>query len=160
MAHAGKFYKLQFRRDLSMNMAHKIGWAEAYNVVQTGLAGAFGTFIQNREYLCINKRMNNQPPMVWTSAPYDDGGRETFMELFVNDPTPALTNDVMFTCQIFRTLDLEPLVDAVFSNSDPEQNWTRFSGSVGGDIVNTVPGYTVPHFWTVAASAAGWNLYP
>lgn len=69
MAHVGKRWKLQFRRDLwsvGFNADH---WAEAYRYQQTPAFGVVAADFLSSTVPLVNLLTNDQPPMVWRSGP-------------------------------------------------------------------------------------------
>jgi hypothetical protein len=67
MAHVGKFYKLQFRRDLSSVTNNTQAWPEGATWSVVGLGGVVGHLLNNNPIRVYNLLTDSQPPMVWTS---------------------------------------------------------------------------------------------
>lgn len=160
MAHAGKFYKVQFRRDLHLEFPNSVGWAEAYDVRQDGIIGVFGHFISSRVYRCINVQKNNQPPMVWQSPLYNDGGRDTYMKLTVPDPLIVQPGTYPMLVEIFRTFSIPALVAGVFDMVRNGSGLTQFVGSEPKANLFLSTGYDVNVQWDVLPVAAFWANYP
>ncbi len=67
MAHKGNLYKVQFRRDLHLDLDNRFGYPEAYNVQVNGVYHAGGSPLGSINFLCVNLLTSTQPPMVWVS---------------------------------------------------------------------------------------------
>lgn len=65
MAHIGRFYKLQFRRDLASTPNNVDAYPEAFGVVIENVTGPVGTAIDRNRYQLVNLLTNAQPPMIW-----------------------------------------------------------------------------------------------
>ncbi len=87
MAHKGSPYKVQFRRDLHVDLPNKQGWAEAYDIYWRLLGGPIGSLVQGVTFQCVNLLKDAQPPMVWTSDHVAIFGRSYVMQLKVPVPT-------------------------------------------------------------------------
>ncbi len=160
MAHAGKFYKVQFRRDLKLEFPNYVGWAEAYNVRQEGIIGTFGHFISNRVYQCVNLATNNQPPMIWQSPLYNDGGRNTYMRMTVPDPLVAQPDPFPMLFEIFREFAIPALVAGVFEMTRNGSGLIQFVGQEPKANLFLSSGYDVNVKWDVLPVAAFWSEYP
>lgn len=86
MAHVGKLYKLQFRRDLSGEPNNRNGWPEAAIVDIVGVAGPQAAICSGLPYLCLNLLTNSQPPMVWRSDDYVLNGKSVYKLVTVSSP--------------------------------------------------------------------------
>lgn len=160
MAHVGAFYKLQFRRDLHLDVLNNRGWPEAFLVAQAGISGPFGDFIAHQNYLCVNQATTNQPPMVWRSGLYDGGGRDTFMMVTIRDPLTAFGAPTVAILEIFRTFAIQPLVAAEFQLTRGGAGYDSFSGIEPTSEVETDTGYDCDTSWSVGLGAATWDIYP
>lgn len=67
MAHIGKFYKLQFRRDLALNYLNHHAFPEGALASSTSLGGTVGGGFAGKTFLLVNLLKDNQPPMVWSA---------------------------------------------------------------------------------------------
>ncbi len=68
MAHVGKRYKLQFRRDLALNVVNRDAYPEGAFLSVASLGGVVGDRIQQNDIIVANLLTDAQPPMVWTSG--------------------------------------------------------------------------------------------
>lgn len=67
MAHVGKFYKLQFRRDLAAVFNNNGAYPEAYMIGGIAGFGPIGSRMPTDPWQVINLLKDNQPPMIWVS---------------------------------------------------------------------------------------------
>lgn len=98
MAHVGKFYKLQFRRDLAATSNNNDGYPEAFGISMEVLDGSLGHLISGHQYTIVNLLMNNQPPMVWRSGSILVGG--TPIEITASVDPPQQVPDAIWTVTI------------------------------------------------------------
>jgi|SRR5215471_9858869 len=89
MAHVGKRYKLQFRRDLHRDSFNDRAWPEAWKLLVEDFAGLKGSLLDGLTVIVIDLRKNDQPPMVWESDPIPIGGLTFTYRLVIADPLGA-----------------------------------------------------------------------
>jgi hypothetical protein len=96
MAHIGRDYKLQFRRDLAQVRNNQDAYPEAFRFTQDVGFGA--VFQDNRNHIVplVNTSTVDQPPMIWISQPRPVGGRDYRMRLTINDPFHIGQDSVIF----------------------------------------------------------------
>ncbi len=87
MAHVGKNYKVQFRRDLSSKENNRDGWPEAFDFNSSDFGGTLGFPLNHLAVKLFNLLTDAQPPMVWTSDPVTVGGVPLRFILSVNEPS-------------------------------------------------------------------------
>lgn len=94
MAHLGKQYKLQFRRDLAFVTNNRNAYPEGMLFGATGLSGAVGNDIDSFPPLCVNLLADSQPPMIWTSDILHAGGIDYTVTVTITAPEIAATANV------------------------------------------------------------------
>lgn len=158
MAHAGKIYKLQFRRDLQMQLNTGPGWAEAFSSNVLNVGGAKGVLILTNDWRPVNLLKDGQPPMIWTSFPYSNAGITWRLRLTLNDPLAQGAFPFEWLCEI-----IEQGVGVVITWRCPFFPGTYSGPSAQrtlGSVVVT-PGYVeVGTGIAIASQAARWAVYP
>lgn len=159
MAHIGKFWKLQFRRDLANVSNNREAWPEAYTVEVFSVGGipAFNGGIPPQ--LCINKLTVTQPPMVWTSEAFVHLGKTYTWNLTFVDPWNASSNTGNGHLRLTEaTLGVVIDGDYPFTGGFP----TQMGGFMAAPPGTFQPGYEPgpSNRYQVAINPAGWLVYP
>ncbi len=86
MAHVGRQYKLQFRRDLANVTNNVNAYPEAFRWGMSNAAGPVANDFLNNVVPLINLATDAQPPMVWQSDPRAIAGINYIGKLTITDP--------------------------------------------------------------------------
>lgn len=158
MAHVGKLYKLQFRRDLAMVANNVNAWAEAYFFNVLGIFGAKGQWFSNQNPICINTAKESQPPMTWSSYVFSNHGISWQQFVTCIDPVGDPTDDKHYVLEVTE-IGLGPVITGIFlvrRDMYDLQACTPVSGSFV-----FAPGYDgAAPFLKMSGQAARWNFYP
>ncbi len=96
MAHKGKFYKLQFRRDLASTINNNFAYPEAVRWSSSNVQGAVALDIVNRQPLLLNLLREGQPPMVWTTGVETVAGISYVASLTIINPFETVGASLRF----------------------------------------------------------------
>jgi hypothetical protein len=86
MAHIGKNYKLQFRRDLANVRNNRDAFPEAFKWSNSNASGDVASDFLNNLVPLVNLMTDAQPPMVWTSDVRTVGSIGYHALLVISDP--------------------------------------------------------------------------
>lgn len=157
MAHVGKFYKLQFRRDLANVLNNVNAYPEAMLWDQSNLGGPLGIDVRDHQPILINLAKDNQPPMVWESVVRHAGGIDYTVRLTINDPfnIPASTLRV----QVLDANTAATYFNWVQQLKSPSSTPSGWSGVSFAAFIDT-PQYKIlggSFLWDWRAAA--WSVY-
>lgn len=157
MAHIGKSYKLQFRRDLANVTNNRLAYPEAFRWSSSNTNGAVAADLINHVVPLVNTATNAQPPMVWQSAPRTAGGVSYIARLTLDDPFDI--SKCTFKFEVIQ----QPIGPNLFTftvsgghlNGDPSGfNGSATTGFTDSPLYRIVAGN---FFWNM--SALGWAGY-
>jgi hypothetical protein len=161
MAHVGKHYKLQFRRDLYAGVLnHEWAFPECYRLTVEGISGQVGAILNRHEWFCVNKHMNDQPPMVWQSVAESFSFGNAFAIFTIADPLKVTMDELLFTFEIFTVYSAAPGIAAVFNNQGDLYTPSLVQGVVPAAEVFTGDFFTCERALILTGGAAGWDVYP
>lgn len=157
MAHLGKHYKVQFRRDLHGDVNNDAGYPEAFGVEWDDLLTPFSFSGLPILFQCINLAKENQPPMIWTSGwyPFDGVMWRTSIEL--EHPTERIgtVQDVIY--------ELECSTGGIViagSGKYTVQNYSSLQTNAFSFVGTVASGYQWGTFTqTLNCNALGWAAY-
>lgn len=98
MAHIGKSYKLQFRRDLADTRNNRDGYPECFGLVLENVDGSIGTMIDRQLYQLVNVEKDSQPPMQWKNESIVVAG--TLLKFYATVVDPLQAIEAKWTIQI------------------------------------------------------------
>ncbi len=158
MAHTGKTYKLQFRRDLHLDLQNVDGWPEAFLINWQGLVTPFGSGISTGSFLCVNLLTSNQPPMVWVSASTLFDGQHWKTTVTFNNPVVRVGSLLTVDYKLERVGTGDVIT---WSGPSLTSNYRNIFQSALAGSGTIAPGY----LWgivtnTLVGSPALWGVYP
>ncbi len=158
MAHSGRLYKLQFRRDLHLDLKNPFGYPECFLIALANLGTPFGNFSFSDTFSCVDLLTSNQPPMIWASPWTVVLSHMYRLTLTIDDP--AITLGKMAQAHY----KLEEMAAGVVLNYDVSfalvsYNHFLLNANLGSGTLAT--GYTWTNFFcTLQGIAADWSVYP
>lgn len=158
MAHVGKQWKLQFRRDLARVASNQQAYPEAYLIAGIAGAGSIGSAMPTTPWLVINTETNNQPPMVWLSEVQIVNGVPVHVSIEIPDPYIISQSDI-----VLRVLKLGNVVIYKSTNqtnplSGPSPGlWLTVGGTVDAQGSEFHTGSSPPALGGHAATWADYN---
>lgn len=148
MAHLGKAYKVQFRRDLSREALNRNGYPEAYRFSASGFTGAVAIDFLNNLVPLINLATNAQPPMRWQSATRTAGGVNYNARLIIDDPFNLPNSTLTFVVRdLTHSVDLFSMNKAVNTYAGVPAGQSSFSGRP----------FTDSPLWKASGADFFWN---
>ena len=117
MAHIGKLWRLQIRRDFNLNLTnYKTGLGVQYLVDNAGLLGVVGAAVNFRAFIVTCPDNHSASPPFWDSGIFVSGGRHIRYTLgAIVEGSPQVTNLIF------------DIFDSVHGNSTP--------GSINGSAL-------------------------
>jgi hypothetical protein len=157
MAHVGKDYRLQFRRDLALNVFNVNAFAEAYDVLTFTWGGLKGSTLNGVTFQVINVSKAAGVSMTWQSRATPVAGRTFTLNVELVDATKV----PLGTCPVRVTMT--ELVDGLvwFDNLIfGPSHYFRLQATGIGAPAFLAPGYTAP-FGSIAFDGpfADWTSY-
>lgn len=149
MAHIGKLYKLQFRRDLSRERNNRNGYPEAFRWSQSNVTGAVAIDVVSNLVPMVNLATDSQPPMTWQSATRLAGGVHYNLRWIIDDPFNIPDSTALFVVR-----DLDHSVD-LFSFPLSRKGYAATPSAFSGQ---TVGHYMDSSLWRVVAGTFFWNV--
>jgi hypothetical protein len=157
MAHVGKFYKLQFRRDLNFAPPNVQGWPEAATWNIDAGVGVMAAALRAVPVPCFNLLKTNQPPMVWTSAARPFATFHYKYIVSISNPQDLSLTEIRF--QVQRQEDGVILFDLTDPGHHPTglPSQLFWGSNIGGSFV--APWYGPGSGQTAVFEAMGWGAY-
>jgi hypothetical protein len=157
MAHVGRSYKLQFRRDLHLNVNNDQGFPEAFNARMTGFSGAKGSLLAAALFQPVNLAKSNQPPMIWTSSVVVSSGFHWRLSI-ESVAVPWRSGTAQQWLIELEEIGVGVAIVGVFN--DPIASYSAISATPDGTLVHYAPGYAGgPPLSRCLAAAASWATY-
>ncbi len=157
MAHKGNPYKVQFRRDLHLDLKNSLGYPECYISGFAYCGGAKGSLLTGVAFRSINLLKSSQPPMVWTSEIITVGGFQWTNQWFIDVPTIREGDEGDFR------FELTEIGVGVVVKGTCHVNLWNYRSMVGGGVPGTFhysPGYGPgPFDWNFGGSYADYRSY-
>lgn len=157
MAHVGKFYKLQFRRDLAQVPNHAQGWPEAFRYSQSNTSGAIAADAINNVVPLINLAKNSQPPMIWLSDIRTVGGIPYRMRITIADPLNSDKPDFKF--EVFNSTTLANIFNFSKAPGTVAYGPSGTHGSEAGTFADSTNWKIVGGGFLWNTAALPWSLY-
>lgn len=157
MAHVGRMYKLQFRRDLYNGVNYVDGWPECYVLGLRNMGGSVGGVLQHIVVQAVNLLTDIQPPMFWISDADVYGGIPCFLILRIDDPYPTSASTI--TIAVVRQDTGQVLYKDVLLPVPRNQSPRSLSGGSGHPPVETPECHQLFGSGTMRADAAPWEIY-
>lgn len=157
MAHVGKLYKLQFRRDLSRVSNNAGGYPEAFRWGASNFTGAVADDFLNNVVPLINLAKDPQPPMQWQSDTRHIAGISYNARFVVDDPFNMPDSSLTFVVRdLTHSVDLFTFFSAANSYSGRPSGMSGLAttGFMDSPLFKNIAG---SFLW--AAAAMGWNTY-
>jgi len=157
MAHIGKLYKLQFRRDLANVTDNRNAYPEAMLFKEDNMDGPIGLAIGAHRVLLVNVAKNNQPPMKWVSSPATVAGVTYTVTFSLSDPFDTSSTNVDL-----QVVNVGTGAILMHWSSGPPMfgNAPARMANDGGTVITQTPLCNIPS--TIPSweyDAAGWTAY-